>query len=113
MTDPTIHTPVSSPQNDWWRRGLRTLVQFIAGGGLTVLVDQLVYDIPDRFDAYVIIGAGALASVCQNYAEDAGWIPAVGKGTASSGQNPVPDASPFGDPMKPETWSSRAITRED
>ena len=91
MTDPAITAPVSSPKNDWWRRGARTLVQFVAGGGLTVLIDQLVVDIPDRYDAYVIIFSGALVAVCQNYAEDAGWIPAIGKGTPSAGKDPVPE----------------------
>ena len=33
MTDPAITAPVSARSNDWWRRGARTLVQFIAGGG--------------------------------------------------------------------------------
>ena len=91
MTDPAITAPVSARSNDWWRRGARTLVQFIAGGGLTVLIDQFVKDIPDRYDAYVIIGAGALVALCQNYAEDAGWIPAIGKGTPSAGADPVPE----------------------
>ena len=106
MTDPAITAPVSAQSNDWWRRGLRTLVQFIAGGGLTVLVDQLIIDIPDRYDAYVIIVAGALASVCQNYAEDAGWIPAIGKGTPSAGADPMPEPTPAYDPMNPDTWPS-------
>lgn len=112
---PDITTPVSARSNDWWRRGARTLVQFIAGGGLTVLVDQLVLDIPDRYDAYVIIVAGAAVSVCQNFAEDAGWIPAIGKGKASSGADPVPDSPAINDLLNVprDQWGVNRVKRED
>ena len=111
MTDPAITAPVSARSNDWWRRGARTLVQFIAGGGLTVLIDQFVKDIPDRYDAYVIIASGALVALCQNYAEDAGWIPAIGKGTPSAGADPVPDPN---DPrnVPPEQWGVNRPKRD-
>lgn len=71
------------------RRPLRTLVQLVAAGGLTALVNQLVIDLPAQYAVYVTIGFTLLVSFAQNYCEDAGWIPAVGKATASSGANPI------------------------
>lgn len=59
--------------NDSTRRILRTAIQFITGASFTALVDQLVLDIPDRYDAYAIIAAGVLVSFAQNLAEDMGF----------------------------------------
>lgn len=88
MADPNVG--IKSRENDYWRRGVRSLVQFIAGGGLTVLFDQLIKDIPDRYDMYVVVLSGALVSVTQNYCEDQGWIPALLKSKPSAGVDPVP-----------------------
>lgn len=74
---------------DSLRRGIRTFLQFVAGGGLTVLVDNLVVDIPDQYDFYVVFAAGALVSLSQNWLEDNTAFPAVLKASASTGQNPV------------------------
>lgn len=89
-----MQAPITSQRNDYLRRGARTLIQFVAGGGLTLLFDQVVADVPDRYDFYVLFLAGTLVSLAQNYCEDHGWIPALLKGRASSGVDPVPDPVP-------------------
>lgn len=45
---------------DGMRRFVRGALQIIAGGGLAGLANQLVLDIPDRYDPYVIM-AGSVA----------------------------------------------------
>lgn len=53
--------------SDGMRRFLRGALQIIAGGGLSQLVAQLVLDIPDRYDPYIVMG-GALAGVVAHLA---------------------------------------------
>ena len=77
--------------NDWWRRGVRTIIQLIAGGGLTALFQQVATDLDAQYTAYVLMLSTFLVTVAQNYCEDQGWIPAVLKSKPSAGQNPVPD----------------------
>ena len=79
---------------DYIRRPLRTLAQMIAGGALTVLVDQLVLDLDGSQRIYVTIAFGLLVSFCQNILEDTTQMPALGKSPASPGQNPAPDPGP-------------------
>lgn len=66
---------IKDPSNDWWRRGIRTFLQaLVGGGGLTLLVDQLVADLPTAYDAYVLIFGAWAAAMLQNYAEQQGWV---------------------------------------
>lgn len=81
-------------QYDWLRRAFRTLVQLIASGALFELTQQLAGDIPGAYSAYVFIFYTVLVTAAQNALEDAGAIPAIAKGKASSGANPVPDPGP-------------------
>lgn len=74
---------------DSTRRALRTLVQLIAGGGLTALVDQVALDVPDSYRPYVFIASTVIVTLAQNVAEDHGWVPALWKAQASSGENPI------------------------
>lgn len=86
MTEPTIETPVSSRDNDWWRRAFRTLVQIVAGGGLAWLTDQLATDLPAQYVPYMMGAYTVLVALAQNAAEDAGKIPSLLKGKSSDGQ---------------------------
>lgn len=61
---------------DWAARVLRTLLQMIAGGGLTVFFDQAIRDIDPRYAPYVALGATLLVTFCQNIVEDA-WGKAI------------------------------------
>lgn len=80
--------------NDWWRRAARTLLQLIASGALLALTDQLANDLPAAYQPYLLIAYTVIVSAAQNALEDAGAIPSVLKGKASSGANPVPDGMP-------------------
>ena len=78
MTEPTVTQPVAAPENDWWRRATRTLLQaIVAGGGLTILIDQLVHDVPPAYATYIVILGTYLGSALQNYAEQQGWVKPV------------------------------------
>ncbi len=59
--------------SDTRRRVERTAAQFILGDLFTLLVNQLVYDIPDRYDAYVVLAAMLVATYVHNLAEDRGY----------------------------------------
>ena len=56
--------------NDSLARVLRTFVQLVAGGGLTLLFDQFAKDVPVRYAPYVVLAATLLVSICQNLAEE-------------------------------------------
>ena len=74
------------------RRALRTLFQFIAGGGLAALVTEVIASIDDpRAQAAIAAASVLLVSWAQNELEDRGSIPAFGKAPASEGENPIPD----------------------
>jgi hypothetical protein len=70
-------------------RVLRTLVQMVAGGGLTVLVDQLVTDVPASYAPYVLIGFTLAVGVAQNLLEEMGPLPALMKSTTSVQADPA------------------------
>lgn len=76
------------------RRALRTLVQFVAAGGLTALVDEVAADLYGSAKAAVFMLAALLVTYAQNELEDRGAIPAIGKAPASDGANPIPDDIP-------------------
>lgn len=81
--------------NDPIRRALRTLFQFVAGGGLAALFTQLIADIDGPTVQVAIAALGAfLVSYAQNELEDRGAIPALGKAPASDGEHPIPDPDP-------------------
>ena len=46
-------------------RVLRTLVQFVAGGGLALLTNQLVQDLSAAYVPYLTIGYTILVCLCQ------------------------------------------------
>lgn len=75
--------------SDAIRRPLRTLIQMIASGGLTILVNQLAEDVPTSYTPYILIGFTILVGFCQNWLEDNKGLPAIFKATASDGQNPA------------------------
>ena len=63
--------------NDWIARIVRTLGQMIAGGGFTLLFDQLVHDIDPKWQPYVALGATLFVTFVQNLMEDMGAIPTL------------------------------------
>jgi hypothetical protein len=73
-------------------RFVRTLLQLAAGGGLTIFVDQVVKDIPDKYDWYVIFGATLVANAAQNVCEEMGWIPKLFKPESPPAPSTVPIA---------------------
>lgn len=78
--------------SDALRRAIRTLLQFIAGGGLSVLVTEVIADVDDTTaKAAITVVAAFLVSFAQNELEDRDVIPALLKAPASDGANPVPD----------------------
>lgn len=62
--------------NDATKRMVRTAVQLVAAGAMTELFRQLASD-AGSYAPYVFAGSTLLVTFCQNYAEDAGWVPAV------------------------------------
>lgn len=57
------------------RRGLRTLAQLIAGGGLTALVVAMVSGMGANSKALVLAGSTLLVTFVQNLLEGTGKIP--------------------------------------
>lgn len=77
------------------RRALRTLFQFIAGGGLAALVTEVVANVDDpTAKAAITVFAAFLVAYAQNELEDRGAIPALLKAPPSPGANPIPDGEP-------------------
>ena len=56
--------------NDSARRILRTLIQLIAGGALGSLATQIVLDVPDRYDPYILLASTAITAIAQIVIED-------------------------------------------
>lgn len=59
------------------KRATRSLLQFVAGGGLTALVNQLVVGLDPQTAVTVTVAFGTFISFLQNALEDAGWVPKV------------------------------------
>lgn len=74
---------IEAPQNDWWRRGVRTAIQLIAGGGLAALTDQIITDIDATYAVYVTAAYSFIVALAQNFAEQQGWVPSVLKAKAT------------------------------
>ena len=60
--------------NEASKRVVRTLVQLVAGGGLTGLVAALSSGLSQQETAVVMAAMTLVVTFCQNYAEDAGWV---------------------------------------
>jgi hypothetical protein len=56
------------------KRVIRTMVQLVAGGGLTSLVATLSAGLSQQETAVMMAAMTLLVTFCQNYAEDAGWV---------------------------------------
>ena len=54
------------------QRIVRTAIQALLAGGLSQLIDQVVVDVPDRYDAYVILLGMVGLAWLQAYADAAG-----------------------------------------
>lgn len=57
-----------------WKKGLRTIAQVIAAGGLTTLVTAIAGGLSPQMSAMVIGAFTALVAFCMNWAEGAGKI---------------------------------------
>jgi hypothetical protein len=116
---------MDSPRFDWLRRAARSFLQgFI---GMIVLlgfpIAQSVINAATNgqpidldFNAWKTVliaglfaGGMALVSLVQNFLEDKAGMPAVLKGQATSGQNPVPDPTPEVDWQNADTWPSTPV----
>ncbi|MDP9472118.1 MAG: hypothetical protein M3Q71_15860 [Chloroflexota bacterium] len=75
--------------NDASRRALRTLAQFVVAGGFTAMVDAYIVGLDTGEKATVLAVAQLVVTFAQNYLEDLGSIPAIGKAKASDGAEPV------------------------
>ena len=112
---------LESPRYDWLRRALRTFLQAFVGMVALIgfpiaqnIINAATNGEPVQIDvdawkrvliAALFAGAVALISALQNALEDKAGVPAVLKGVATSGQNPVPDpAPPLGARVPPEQW---------
>lgn len=78
MTDPGKVTGPSAIKKSLQRVG-RTIIQMIAGGGMTVLIDQIATDLPTSWTAYFVIGWSIVVGAVQNIAEELGWIKPIMK----------------------------------
>lgn len=58
-------------------RGLRTLLQLIAAGGLTGLVTVIADGLPGNTKAIVLAVSTLAVAFAQNFLEDAGTVPTL------------------------------------
>lgn len=70
-------------RHDWWMRALRTFIQAVIGAGLTIVFDDFITNIPDKYDFLSLLVATVIVATVQNYAEQRRWIPAIFKPTSS------------------------------
>lgn len=69
---------MSSPAfNRGWKKAARTVVQTIAGGGLTALVTVLAGGLSPQASVLIMAMFTALAAMAQNYLETGGTIPTL------------------------------------
>ncbi len=64
------------------QRALRTVLQLIAAGGLTALVNTLAGGLSPSVAALILMAWGVVVSFAQNYLEDKGAVPAILKDSA-------------------------------
>lgn len=67
---------------DYLKRGIRTLIQLVASGGLTALVDKLAGGLDPSYVALVLSGWQVVVTLAQNWLEDNTAFPAVLKKNA-------------------------------
>ncbi len=58
-------------------RGLRTLLQLVAAGGLTALVNAIAEGLTPNVKAIVLAGSALVVTLAQNLLETAGKVPTV------------------------------------
>lgn len=56
--------------NDALARIIRTVLQLIAGGGLTALFLQLANDVPDKYAPYIVLLSTGLVALAQVAVEE-------------------------------------------
>jgi len=56
------------------KRAVRSFIQFVAAGGVTALVDQLIVDLDPETAVIITIAFGTFVSYLQNALEDAGTV---------------------------------------
>jgi membrane associated rhomboid family serine protease len=66
---------LTAPSNTGVRRGIRTLLQTVAGGGLTALVTVIAGGLPVATSGALVAIFGALVALAQNWLESAGKVP--------------------------------------
>lgn len=76
---------------DSLRRAFRGLLQIVAGGGLTALVNEASAGLDGTWKSAVFLVSTFLVTWAQNELEDMGAIPALLKAPASDGEHPIPD----------------------
>lgn len=76
------------------RRVIRTVLQFVAGGGLFALQQQVLGDVDASYAPYIVIAYGLGVSIAQNVLESTTDLPAIFKGDASGAKNPKPIIGP-------------------
>lgn len=81
--------------SDTTSRVVRTIVQLIAGGGLTGVVSVLANGLGPSATATVMAVSTLLVTFCQNYAEDMGWIPRMMKPAPTRAAEPVAEADTY------------------
>lgn len=60
--------------NEVSKRVFRTMIQLIAGGGLTASVDMVVHQLSPQSAAMVMALSTLLVTFCQNWLEEAGYM---------------------------------------
>lgn len=78
---------------DSLRRAIRTLLQLIASGGLTALVDSFAGGLSPESATLLLMINTVLVTFLQNYLEDNTSFPAILKAPASPGENPTPKSA--------------------
>jgi hypothetical protein len=77
--DGTSAKSVPAPGHEWWRKPLRTAIQIIMGGGLSLLLDWIAHNLGGTVTAgelgVLALIFTQLTSMAQNYGESRGWIP--------------------------------------
>ncbi len=74
---PNVYTrPDRSTMNRALRRGIRTLLQLVAAGGLTAIIAALA-DLAPNAKALILAGGTLLVAVAQNLLEASGTVPEV------------------------------------
>ena len=60
--------------NETSKRAVRTMVQLVAGGGLTGVIAALSSGLNQQETAVVMAVMTLVVTFCQNWAEESGWV---------------------------------------